>query len=321
MRILILILTCVIFFSCEKKELPAPAYDRGDVLTAQVNMTSNYKNQIWFSLSENKIISTNFKTDWDIAFESSVTGNHIILNSALGMRVYKTTYSQLSQVTDTTGLGVNETVDSPTGNLDSTAIGNWELNNTVYIVNRGYSETGQVLGFYKFKIMAVSATNFVCEYGDVFGSQTYQATIIKDAQYNFNAYSFSSHQPIFIEPLKSNYDLCFTHFTHVFTNPLQFYQVTGVLSNTFGTRVARVVDRPFTEISINDTLGRLFSDYKNSIGYDWKTFDLNTNVYTVNASQCYIINDSKGFYYKLHFIDFYNSSGIKGYPTFEFKKL
>lgn len=321
MRIFIIILLSVTFFCCEKKELPAPAYDRGDVLTAQVNMTSNYKNQIWFSLSENKIISTNFKTDWDIAFESSIIGNHIILNSALGMRAYKTTFTQLSQVIDTLGLTANEIVDSPTGNLDSTAIGNWELDNTVYIINRGFSETGQVLGFYKLKVTSSSATNFMFEYGDVFGSQTHQTNIIKDAQYNFNAYSFSSHQQIFIEPLKTNYDLCFTQFTHVFTNPLQFYQVTGGLINTFGTRVTKVIDRPFMEISINDTLGRQFSNYKNSIGYDWKIFDLNTNIYTVNTMQCYIINDSKGFYYKLHFIDFYNTSGIRGYPAFEFKKL
>ena len=151
MRTIIGLFIVLIFTSCEKKELPAPEYDRGDIITAQVNMTPNYKNQIWFSLSENRIISTNYKTDWDIAFESSATGNHIVLNSALGMRAYKTTYVQLSNVTDTTGLAVNEILDSPTGNMDSTAFGDWYSNNTVYIINRGYSETGAVLGFYKIK--------------------------------------------------------------------------------------------------------------------------------------------------------------------------
>lgn len=321
MRILVGLLIVLIFSSCEKKELPAPKYDRGDVLTVQVNMTTNYKNQIWFSLHDNKIVSTNFKTDWDIAFESSSTGNHIILNSALGMRIYKTNFTQLSQVTDTVGLSVNEIVDSPTGNLDSTAINDWQTNNTVYIVNRGYSETGQVLGFYKLKIVSVSPSQFTFEYATIFGAQTHQATVTKDAAYNFNAYSFASHQQLSIEPSKLNYDLCFTQFTHVFTNPTHYYQVTGALINSYQTRVANINDRPFNEITINDTLGRGFSNYKNSIGYDWKIFDLNTNLYTVNASQCYIINDSKGFYYKLHFIDFYNASGIRGYPAFEFKKL
>lgn len=321
MRLLIIFISVVIFFSCEKRELPAPKYDRGDVQTMQVEMTSNYRNQIWVSLSENKIVSTNLKTDWDIAFESSTSGDHVILNSALGMRIYKTNFTQLSQVTDTVGLAVNEIVDSPTGSLDSTAIKDWQTNNTVYIINRGYSETGQVLGFYKLKVIAVSSLQFTFEYADIFGSQTYQATVNKDAQYNFNAYSLTSHQQLSIEPSKLNYDLCFTQFTHVFTNPLHYYQVTGVLINPFQTRVVNIADKPFSQITINDTLGRVFSKYKNCIGYDWKTFDLNTNLYTVNASRCYIIHDSKGFYYKLHFVDFYNASGIRGYPTFEFKKL
>ena len=223
MRIIITFFIAFTFFSCEKKELPAPAYDRGDAVTAQVNMTSNYKNQVWFSLSGNIVVSTNFKTDWDIAFEASVAGNHVILNSALGMRAYKTNHTQLSNVTDTAGMAAKETVDSPTGNLDSTAVGDWQLNNTVYIINRGYSETGAVLGFYKLKILSASASSVTFEYADVFGSQTYQGTINKDNQYNFQAYSFSSHQQLLIEPAKTSYDLCFTQFTHVFHNPFQFY--------------------------------------------------------------------------------------------------
>lgn len=321
MRMLVVLTVIIFFFSCEKKELPAPKYNRGDVLLAQVNMTSNYKNQIWFSLSENMIISTNYKTDWDIAFESSAGGNRVILNSALGMRSYKTNYTQLSEVTDTTGLGAREIIDSPTGNLDSTAIDNWYANNTVYIINRGYSETGQLLGFYKLRIVSVSASTFTIEYANIFGTQTYQAIINKSDQYNTNAYSFTTHQQINIEPLKTNYDLCFTQYTHVFHEPFQYYQVTGVLSNMYNTRVIKISDKPFSEITMSDTLNRVFTHHKNSIGYDWKEFDLNSNLFTVNPNISYIINDSKGFYYKLHFVDFYNSQGIKGYPTFEFKKM
>lgn len=321
MRVLFFYLTVILLFSCEKKELPAPKYERGDVITSQLNMTSNYKNQIWFSLSENKIVSTNFKTDWDVAFESSSTGNHIVLNSALGMRVYKTNYSQLSEVTDTVGLGINEKVDSPTGNLDSTAFGDWQTDNSVYIINRGYSETGQLLGFYKLKVVSVSPTNYIFEYADIFGTQNHQAIIIKNSQYSFNAYSFSSNQQINIEPIKSNYDLCFTQYTHVYKNPIEYYQVAGVLLNSFETKVIKIINKPFNDIVINDTIGRIFSNYRNSIGFDWKTFDFNTNLFTVNSNYSYIINDNKGFYYKLHFIDFYNTSGIKGYPTFEFKKI
>lgn len=318
---LLIVVITFFFFSCEKKELPAPVYDRGYVNTVQVEMTSNYKNQVWVSLSENKIVSTNYKTDWDLAFEASPSGNHIILNSSKAMKVYKTNFASLSQVNDTVGLGVNAKADVPSGNMDSTAIGDWQTNNTVYVVNRGYSETGQQLGYYKIKINSFSSIQFVFEYANISGSQVYQGSVSKDDAYNFMYFSFASNQQVSIEPKKTQYDLCFTQYTHVFTNPFQYYQVVGALNNTFNTRITKISDKAFSDVFINDTLGRIFDKAKNVIGYDWKSYDLNTSQYTVDPGKVFIVHDSKGFYFKLHFIDFYNAQGIKGYPTLEFKKL
>lgn len=318
------IICCVLLFvSCEKKELPAPKYNRGNVITQQVEMTSNYKNQVWFRLSDNSIVTSNNKTDWDLGFESSALGFHLILNSSKAMKAYKTTYTNLTNVTDTVGLGVNGLADMPTGALDSTSIGNWQTSNTVYIINRGYNEVGQQQGFYKLKINSVSSTGFTFEYADIFSTSVYNGIINKNSDYNFNMYSLTTHQQLIIEPKKIDYDLCFTQYSHVYYDPppLHFYQVTGVLSNSFNTRIIKITDKPFNTIVIADTLNKSFSIHKNTIGFDWKAFDLSTNIFTVNPNICYIINDSKGFYYKLHFIDFYSSSGIKGYPKFEFIKL
>jgi hypothetical protein len=35
----------------------------------------------------------------------------------------------------------------------------------------------------------------------------------------------------------------------------------------------------------------------------------------------YVVLDREGYFYKLRFISFYNNSGEKGYPTFEFQRL
>jgi hypothetical protein len=319
MRFLIILVTIILCSSCEKKELPAPAYNRGDITTVEIQMTTNYKNQVWYSLSGNRVISTNYKTDWDLAFECA--GDHITLNGSKAMKIYKTNSASLAMVTDTAGLEANGKADMPSGNLDSTAIGDWQTTNMVYVINRGYSETGLVQGFYKLKVLAVSPSGFTIEYGDIYGTQTYQQTITKDPEYNFINFSFTTNQQINLEPKRTAYDLCFTQYTHLFTNPFQYYLVAGALNNQYNTRITKITDRPFTEITINDTLGRAFCNDRNVIGYEWKTFNLITNVYTIDPAMCYIIQDSKGFYYKLHFIDFYNSSGIKGYPKFEFKKL
>jgi len=322
MKYLVTMLSVFLFLtSCEKKELPAPAFDRGDVITNQVDMGSTYKNQVWFSLSENRIISTNFKSDWDLAFEATASGNHIMLNGSKGMKIYKTTHTDLSQVADTSGLGANAKADAPSGKLDSTAFGNWEALNTVYVIDRGYNESGVQQGFYKMKLTAATASGFTFEYGDIFGAQINSGTVNKNEDYSFVMFSFTTGHEAFIEPKKTDYDLCFTVYTHYFVNPFQYYQVTGVLQNYYNTRVINIKDKPFADIVLSDTTGRQFSGNRNSIGYEWKTFSLNTNLFTIDPTHCYIIHDSKGFYYKLHFIDFYNASGIKGVPKFEFKKL
>jgi hypothetical protein len=321
MRGLYIIVACLLFTACEKKELPAPKYDRGNVITQQVEMTSNYKNQVWYRLSDNSIVSTNNKSDWDLGFETSALGFYIILNSSKAMKAYKTSFVNLSQATDTVGLGVGGTADFPSGNLDSTAIGNWQTTNTVYIINRGYNEFGQHQGYYKLKINSATTSQYTFDYADIYSSTSIQGIVNKNEDYNFNMYSFTTNQQLTIEPKKSDYDLCFTQYSHVYYSPIHFYQVTGVLSNNHNTKVMRITDKPFSDIAISDTLNRVFSVNKNSIGYDWKTFDLNTNLFTVNPNINYIIKDSKGFYYKLHFIDFYSSSGVKGYPKFEFVKI
>ncbi|MBA3682052.1 MAG: HmuY family protein [Bacteroidetes bacterium] len=301
--------------------MPVKKYDRGNIITAQIAMESNYKNQIWYRLSDHKIISTNLKTEWDLAFETSQDGYHVILNGANAVKVYKTNFTHLNQLTDTAGIAINGQADMPSGNLDSTAFGNWQINNPVYIINRGYNETGQLLGFYKMRMISQTTTNYTFEFGDIFGSQIFQGTVNKNAEHNFVAFSFTTKTEVIIEPKKTEYDICFTQYTYLFHEPLQYYQVTGVLNNKFNTRIAKINDKPFSDIKTNDTLGIFFSNNRDVIGYDWKTFNLNNNLFTVDVTRSYIINDSKGFYYKLHFIDFYNESGVKGFPKFEFIKL
>ena len=38
---------CCVFFACEKKELPVEMQDRGDVVTTQIEMKPDYRNQVW----------------------------------------------------------------------------------------------------------------------------------------------------------------------------------------------------------------------------------------------------------------------------------
>ena len=321
MKRLLILLPAFLLLSCEKKELPVKKYDRGDVLTTQIAMGSDYRWQVWFSLNDNKVASTNLKSAWDLAFEASVDGIHIMLNGSKAMRAYKTNAGSLADIKDTVGLAAYGKADAPSGDMDSTAIGDWRKDNKVYVINRGYNESAISQGYYKIRIISASASQFIFEYGDVYGTEVYTGSVTKDAHYNFVYFSLSEHAQKQPEPARTAYDLCFTQYTHIFTDPFQYYQVTGVLSNNNNTHIGLIKNKAFASIGISDTLSCTFEAQRNAIGYDWKTFDLNTNLYTVDPTRCYIIRDTKGFYYKLHFIDFVNTSGVKGYPKFEFRKL
>ena len=330
--ITLIFFSCILFCSCEKKELPVPKRNvvirpggismPGERIEMQVEMGSDYRNQIWFSFNDSKVVYTNNKTDWDLSFECSVAGSRIMLNGAKAMRAYKTNFETLAEVTDTVGLGIHGKADVPSGNADSTAIGNWVQRNRVYVINRGYNEKGQLQGFYKLKISSVNAVEFTFEYANIHNNLVYKDTVTKNTDYNFRAYSFTTHQSCEnIEPKKSAYDLCFTQYTHWFSEPPQYYLVAGVLTNSYKTRVITLTDKHFADITLNDTLNRFFSSKRDAIGYDWKEFNLDNNLYTVNQNTCYLISDNRGYFYKLHFLDFVNKSGVKGYPTFEFQKL
>jgi len=319
--LLMLFASILLFSNCQRKEQPVPKFDRGNATTVQIDLFPNYKNQVWYSLATNKVVGTNLKTDWDIAFEASAEGWHIILNGSKSMRASQMEISDLTQIKDTSGSTVQAKPDMPSGNLDSTAIGDWRNKEVCYLINRGYNENARFQGFWKLKIKSVSTTSFTFEYGDVYGKTVFEGIINKNSLYRFNAFSFTTKQQVQIEPPRNTYDLCFTQFTTVFTEPsFQYYQVTGVLTGS-DIEVLKIPNKVFSEISITDTTLGAFSKRADIIGHDWKSYNLETNIYTTYDKIGYIIKDAQGFYYKLHFIDFYNDKGEKGYPVFEYVKL
>ncbi|MDP1801464.1 MAG: HmuY family protein [Bacteroidota bacterium] len=307
--------------SCRKSEIAIKPLDRGDVITASVDMNTDYKQQIFFSLSENVIISTNVKTIWDIGFECSSSGFHLKINTAKAMSVYNTNQTAFTAVSDTIGLSSNRKYDSPTGNLDSMAFGNWQINMPVYIVDRGYNEAGTQLGYKKIQILSVTATVYNVKISNVNGSNEVIVTVPKNTNLNYVYFSFNSNTVVNVEPDKETYDLLFSQYTHIYSNPFSVYLVMGVLINPNKVKIATVFDKPFNEITVNDTTSHPFGTFHNTIGYYWKTYSFQSSSYVINSNMSYIIKDVKGFYYKLHFIDFYNSVGVKGYPKFEFRKL
>lgn len=318
-HIIKLIFSSLLFSSCLKEELPVAIHKTGDVTRSEVNMEESYKWQIYFDLKTNTVAGQNLKTAWDLGFESGSDGHHIILNSAKTMFAYNTGQNLFTQVIDTAGYAVNRRWDAPSGSYDSTAIGDWQILNTVYIVDRGYDEMGNFLGFRKIQILDVDDEKYTVRFAHLNGDGDTHLQIMKDDNYNLSFLSFTTGATLQIEPPKDQWDLVFTQYTHVFYDPLQTYLVTGCLHNRYNTSVAVDSIMPFESIAFDKIQHYNFSNNINTIGYNWKTFE--ANYYSTKSNLNYIIRDSEGYYYKLHFIDFYNESGVKGNPTWEFQKL
>lgn len=315
--ILSLLAIVALLTSCEKQELPVPAHESGDIQTGAVNMEPDYRWQIFYDLNTNKIVSKNLKTAWDLAFENTSDGFHVFLNSSKMMYAYNTGKTDINSITISDTIG-KKAWDNPTGHPDSTAIGNWQKTNTVYIIDRGNSLTGMKLGLWKIKFISVDDEKYVIEFGALDDTQLIKYIVNKDTMYNLSFLSFEERKQVMIEPLKYKWDIVFTQYTHVFVNPAQPYLVTGCLLNRYSTSAVLDTTISFNDIAAKDINRLKFSPLINTIGYDWKAYTGST--YVTYTKLNYIIKSRDGYYYKLHFIDFLDM-GLKGNPKWEYQKL
>lgn len=308
--------------ACHKEELPVPAHDPGDVITNSVDIGNDYKRQVYFDLGTNTVVGKNAKTTWDLGFETSADGYHVVLNTSKSMFVYNTGSTNFNAVNDTTGFSLNKRWDEASGNLDSTAIGDWRTTKPVYIIGRGYNELGVYLGFRKIQFLNVDNNGYEVRIANLNGTNDNTMTIVKDSIYNFTFLSLNgTGSVVMVEPPKKDWDLVFTQYTHIFydENPVMPYLVTGCLLNRYKTKAMMDAGINFAEISYAYASAKTLSSAINTIGYSWK--DFTGSVFITRPDRNYIIRDAEGFLYKLHFIDFYNHAGVKGSPKWEYQRL
>ena len=308
-----------VFISCEMEEIPVSPHNPGDIQINQIELSNDYRHQVFYDLGSNSIISDNLKTDWDLGFESSTQGYHVILNSS--------TYSSLSYIEN---ISFNDNIDptgliwswdNPNGDLDSSAFGDSRNVSGFYVFDRGFDLNGTPRGFKKILIDSITNEFYQISFSNLDNSDYNSFKLYKDPSVNFTCFSFESNQIVDIEPSYNDWDLLFSQYTHLYndtTTPA--YLVTGVCSN-LDVLVAKDTSYEFNEINYSMINEFSFNDDRDAIGFDWKEYNFNAGSYTINSNTNYIIMDKQQKYFKLRFIDFYNSDGDKGYPTFEIQEL
>jgi hypothetical protein len=163
----------------------------------------------------------------------------------------------------------------------------------------------------KLWIQSLASNSYYFAYADVDGTNEVNTSLNK-ANFtgrNFGYYSIISGTESNREPNKNDWDLTFCQYMAV--TPLT-YKVTGVLSND-SVFVARAYP---VDVMAASFAGQNYSTWSCTIGYDWKTFDFNTNSWLISDSLVYFVQDRGGDVWKMIFTGFGGSAN----GNYEFSK-
>ncbi|MBI9053814.1 MAG: HmuY family protein [Bacteroidales bacterium] len=322
-----LLLICILFSSCfEDDERVVPI--EIDEIEIPYSM---YEYQTYYSISDKSIVSYHNYEEWDLGFESSESGFHIILNSARFMYAGNTFQTDFNSVNMSSV--VEMVFDHSSGDLDSTVLNEWVdlidvenpvFNKNVYIIDRGKNELGEDFGSKKIVFEKMESDTFYIHYANLDNTEESYFKIPKNENVNFVLFSFDNLGEIKVsEPEKSSWDICFTKYSTIIPDDdgvPNDYLVRGVFLNPYkNIEVALDTLNYYYEITSGMINEYDYSSKQDAIGYDWKVF--NNDSYTIRDYNSYILKNVQGVNYKLRFTQFYNDAGIKGYPAFELLEL
>ena len=285
-----------------------------------ISMSAGYANQVFYSMQEGETQNIN-NGDWDLAFSIGNYSSSIRINDGMGVELYN---YHLGDTSDWNNINQNiiNMLSSPLNNSDTSwMIGGFDINSVpggfdfgwgVYnIVN--HHVVGDSLfiiktingNWKKLWIQNLASGEYNFKYSNIDGSNEFVASLKKsDFQDKlFGYYSIDQNNNIDREPLSADWDITFTKYiTSVQGMP---YSVTGALSN-INVKVAEANNvTPATYYNFNN---HVFQNEINTIGYDWKTFDMSSFSYILNPNVCFFIKDQEENIWRLYFNSFEGSS-------------
>ncbi len=311
-------LAMLALMACEKDEIPVPPFERGEAVIVQVSMGPLYRDQVWYSLDRNEVVAVNSLNDWDIALESGAEGHGIYLNEARLMYAWRSPHSDIASAVDTSGYGRNKRVEAAANFHTAPAMkGMYPDEGAVYLLDLGFSETGQQLGLCWLQVVQSDADGYSLRCKHFGQSQITEHNVPKDPSRMLVRYSLRDAGVPPTAPPDADWDLVFTKYTFSFDAPAIDYLVTGVLLNPAGVEATELSEVPFASIGLEALNGQALSPQLDIIGYDWKTYSFDLARFTIDSERSFVIRAMGGLHYKIRFVDFYDDSGAAGAPKWE----
>ena len=312
----LMLLSMIAFFAMNTKTTQAAEPD-------SIMMGPAYANDVYYSF-QNQVVAEVPRAGWDIAFHTNRWSATVITNDGVGVTLFAYPKSDSAgwASVDTTGISTwkplfNNHQDWEDGACNRYAAGHpdygWGVYNmishdvvgdSIFIIK---AEGGI---FKKFRIINKNSINnlYTFRYANLDGSddQTIQLDCDDYITKNFVAYSIVTSAVIDREPTSDSWDILFTKYMTIHPSGAP-YNVSGVLSN-IGVTVAKAYP-----VAPNHTDWGLleFTGDRSAIGWDWKTFDMNTFTYILSDSTFFYVKDLAGNVNRLEFTKFIGSSSGK----------
>lgn len=302
-----------------------------------VSLGAGYANESYYSFENGEEANVD-NYNWDLAFEINPYGAAVRLNRKnCTLWLYPGTIADWSTL-DTTGMAATweqyingyeaweqGAFNIPADPADGFDLG-WGVYNSITHVITGNKIFVVKLAddsYRKLIIDNVSGGAFNFKYDQLDNSNEVVASITKSTYVgkNFVYYDLATSTVIDREPTSTEWDVVFTNYILELA-PGYFSGTTGALHNK-GVATSQV-DGVATSSS---TYGS-FEDEINTIGYDWKIFDMGTFSFSLVDDLSYFVLTATGDVWKLVFTDFEGSSNgnihftkekveTAGIPTYE----
>lgn len=321
-----LLIALQVIVGCKKDDNGPTKIDKSEA----ISLGASYTNDIYYSL-KNGLVAEVPRSNWDIAFSVSTRSSSIIINEGANVVLkefagtwnWDTAIDTAGYKTWTTLLNSNTTWEEGAFNDNATGHPNYGwgeydmgshniVGSAKYIIKLRDGSFKKI--FIELKKSAEQKYTF--RFANLDGTNP---VIISDlnvstSKANYVYYNLVDNTVVTDrEPDATTWDLVFTKWMDEVTG--QPYPVTGVLQN-IGVKAIDITSVDLNNVTFTEDQ---FVEDINTVGYDWKSFNMGTNAWTVAEDKVFIIKDINSKNFKVKFTGFGGSAN--GNLTFDIKEL
>ncbi len=327
------ILTTIIFMlaACNNNETTSKVFK-----DSSVSLGGNLVYDVFYSFEQGEIARVK-RSDWDICFSVPLQTAAIRINEGSGVELFNAGSKNdwenpiISGGRNVTQKLWNEKSDWHVGAFNRYTDPDEVFNYSWGTYNHGTTYNVDGDSIYIIKLTDGSQKKLFVEkrdgydnyyklkWANIDGSNPDSAQVdMTISNKNFVYFSILDNSVIEYEPDADTWDLLFTVYKEKIPAGTSYidYNVMGILTN-LGYTTGKVEDK--NPVDACDCDAGTFIETADAIGWDWKTFDNNTQEYTVTSNLSYFVKNTDGKIYQVYFTDFEGSKS--GIVSFNFASI